>query len=195
MMFKRQYQYLFHILITIVAIAVAYFVLKPHYKTTGLTVGLVNMDRVRAQAEPFQLLHKRDFEARAKAQEHLEILEKSMRKEYDDLQILQQKKHTKAEELAKRKAELDKKVAELDQHFHQERESIKQKFDRAFLAIETELENIIREYSKNHSIDLFLNTTMNEQQVALVADESLNHTDAIIKLLNKKIPNLEILNK
>lgn len=195
MMLKRHYQYFFHIFIAAIAIAIAYFVLKPHYKTTGLTIGLVNMDRVRTQAEPFQQLHKKDFDARAKAQEHLEILEKSMRKEYDDLQMLQQKKHTKAEELARRKSELDKKVAELDQHFHQERESIKQKFDRAFLAIETELENIIREYSKEHKIDLFLNTTMNEQQVALVADESLNHTDTIIKLLNNKIPNIETLSK
>lgn len=153
------------------------------------------MDRVRTQAEPFQQLHKRDFEARAKAQENLEILEKSMRKEYDELQLLQQKRHTKPEELSKRKAELDKKVAELDQHFHQERESIKQKFDRTFLAIEAELEKIIREFSKTHKIDLFLNTTLNEQQVALVADESLNHTDTIIKLLNKKISNIEILSK
>lgn len=195
MTFNKYYQYLFHILLAVITITLAYFVLKPHYKTTGLTIGLVNMDRVRTQAEPFQQLHKRDFEARAKAQEHLEILEKSMRKEYDELQLLQQKKHTKTEELAKRKAALDKKVAELDQHFHQERESIKQKFDRTFLSIENELENIIREYSKEHKIDLFLNTTMNAQQVALVANENLNHTDAIIKRLNKKILNIEALGK
>lgn len=194
-MFKRNLQYIFHIFLAVATIVAAYFILKPHYKTTGLTIGLVNMDRVRSEAKPFQQLHKQDFEARTKAQEHLEILEKSMRKEYDELQTLQQKKYTKTEELAKRKVALDKKVAELDQHFHQERESIKQKFDRNFLAIETELENIIREFSKTHKIDLFLNTTMNEQQVALVADESLNHTDAIIKLLNKKIPNLQELNK
>lgn len=195
MRFKQYLPYIFHLILAVLTIIVAYSILKPHYKTIGITIGLVNMDRVRTQAEPFLQLNKKDLAARAKAQEHLEILEKSMRKEYDELQMLQQKKRTKTEDLARRKAELDRKVAELDQHFHQERDSIKQKFNRTFLAIETELESIIREYSKKHKIDLFLNTTMNEQQVALVANDNLNHTDAIIKLLNKKIPNIEVLGK
>lgn len=118
-----------------------------------------------------------------------------MRKEYDELQTLQQKKHAKTDELTKRKLALDKKVADLDQHFHQERDSIKQKLDKNFLAIESELESIIRSFCKKHKIDLFLNTTNNGQEVALVADESLNHTDKIIELLNKKIPNIDKLEK
>jgi Skp family chaperone for outer membrane proteins len=190
-MFKRLTPYVFHVVLAVITVTAAYFVLKPNYKTTGLTIGLVNMERVRSQAEPFQQLHKQDFDALAKAKEHLEVLEKCMRKEYDELQALQQKKHAKTEELAKRKAALDIKVAELDQHFHQERESIKQKFERTALAIESELESIIRNFSKKYKIDLFLNTATNDQRIALVADDSLNHTDDIIKLLNEKIPNIQ----
>jgi Skp family chaperone for outer membrane proteins len=190
-MFKRLTPYVFHVVLAVITVTAAYLVLKPNYKTTGLTIGLVNMERVRSQAEPFQQLHKQDFDALAKAKEHLEVLEKSMRKEYDELQALQQKKHAKTEELAKRKAALDIKVAELDQHFHQERESIKQKFERTALAIESELESIIRNFSKKYKIDLFLNTATNDQRIALVADDSLNHTDDIIKLLNEKIPNIQ----
>lgn len=192
-MLKRYTPYIIHVLIAVLTIGAAYFVLKPHYKTTGLTIGLVNMDRVRSQAEPFQQLHKQDFAARAKAQENLEELEKKMRKEYDELQVLQQKKNVKADELAKRKAALDKKVAELDQHFQQERDAIKQGFDRTFLAIESELENIIRDFCKTHKIDLLLNTTTHESQLVLVADDSLNHTDSIIQLLNKKVSSIQEL--
>ncbi len=194
-MFKHLRPYVIHVALAVTTLVAAYCVLKPHYKTTGLSIGLVNMERVRSQSAPFQQLHKQDFDARSKAQERLETLEKSMRKEYDDLQTLQQKKHAKTEELTKRKLALDKKVAELDQHFHQERDSLKQKLDKNFLAIESELESIIRSFCKNHKIDLFLNTTNNGQEVALVADESLNHTDAIIELLNKKMPNIDKLEK
>jgi Skp family chaperone for outer membrane proteins len=194
-MFKDFRPYLIQVTFAVITVITAYCVLKPHYKTTGLTIGLVNMERVRSQAKPFQQLHKQDFEARSKAQERLETLEKSMRREYDELQTLQQKKHAKTDELTKRKLALDKKVAELDQHFHQERDSIKQKLDKNFLAIESELESLIRSFCKKHKIDLFLNTTNNGQEVALVADESLNHTDAIIELLNKKMPNLDKLEK
>ena len=63
------------------------------------------------------------------------------------------------------------------------------------MAIESELESIIRSFCKKHKIDLFLNTKNNGQEVALVADESLNHTDKIIELLNKKIPNIDKLEK
>jgi len=192
-MFKDFRPYLIQVAFAVITVIAAYCVLKPHYKTTGLTIGLVNMERVRSQATPFQQLHKQDFDARS--QERLETLEKSMRKEYDELQTLQQKKHAKTDELTKRKLALDKKVADLDQHFHQERDSIKQKLDKNFLAIESELESIIRSFCKKHKIDLFLNTTNNGQEVALVADESLNHTDKIIELLNKKIPNIDKLEK
>ena len=194
-MFKDYRPYLVQVAFAVIAVLAAYYLLKPHYKTTGLTIGLVNMERVRSQATPFQQLHKQDFEARSKAQERLETLEKSMRREYDELQALQQKKHAKTDELTKRKLALDKKVADLDQHFHQERDSIKQKLDKNFLAIESELESIIRKFCKIHKIDLFLNTTNNGQEVALVADESLNHTDKIIELLNKKIPSIDKLEK
>lgn len=194
-MFKRFVPYLFHIILAAVAIAVSYWLLKPHYKTTGLTIGLVNMQRVRAQAEPFQQLSKQIAQAHAEAQEHFQNLEKTLRKEYDELQSLQQKKNTKTEELSKRKAALDKRVAELEQHVQQERDSMNQKFERIALAIEAELENIIREFRSKHKIDLFLNTTTNDQQIALVADDSLNHTDAIIELLNKSISNIQEIKK
>ncbi len=194
-MIKRFIPYIFHIILAAITIVAAYFVLMPHYKTTGLTIGLVNMQRVRAQAEPFQQLSKQVSESHTKAQEKFQALEKSLHKEYDELQALQQKKNTKTEELSKRKAAFDKKFAELEQHAQQERDSMNQKFQRIAAEIEAELENILLDFRGKHKINLLLNTTTNDQNIALVADDGLNHTDAIIGLLNKSIPSIQELKK
>lgn len=194
-MFRRFLPYLFHLILAATCVVAAYFILKPHYKTTGLTIGLVNMQRVRSQSEPFQQLSKQVSEAHKKAQEHFQILEKSLRKEYDELQSIEQTKHAKTDALAKRKTDLDKKVAEFEQQVQQERDVMKQKFEHIHLAIESELEKIIREFTSQNKINLLLNTSNNEQEIALVADDSLNHTDAIIKRLNKSIPNIQEIKK
>ena len=194
-MFRRFLPYFFHIILAAVGITAAYFLLKPHYKTTGLTIGLISMERVREQAKPFQQLAKLVREANAKAQGRIQELEKELRKEYTEFQVMQQKKNVKSENLAKRKAVLDKKVAEIDQEFQHERDELNQKFGKMHMHIEEELESIIRQYHKEHKIDLFLNTSTDKQLVALVADDQLNHTDAIIEKLNKRIPDIQKIGK
>lgn len=194
-MLKRFLPYLFHIMLAAVGITAAYFILKPHYKTTGLTIGLINLERVREQAKPFQQLSKLVGEANAKAQERIQALEKDLRKEYNEFQIMQQKKNVKSETLAKRKAALDKKVAEIDQEFQHERDAMNQKFEKIHMHIEDELASIIRQYRIEHKIDLFLNTSTDKQLVALVADDQLNHTDAIIEKLNKSIKDIQTIGK
>ncbi len=193
MLLKRLLPYIFHILLACGTVLSAYFFLKPHYKTTGLTIGLVNLQRIRSQAEPFQLLAKQVTEAHTKLQEEFQNLEKNLHKEYEELQALQQKKHAKTKDLSERKAALDKKVAEVEQQVQQERDEMRQKIERIHKAIEDELERIIQAYRVEHQIDLFLNTTTNDQQIALVADDCLNHTDDIIEILNKITPKIEEL--
>ncbi len=194
-MFKRFFPYVFHIILAAVGITAAYFLLKPHYKTTGLTIGLISMERVREQAQPFQQLTKLVNEANTKAQERIQTLEKELRKEYGEFQVMQQKKNVKSENLAKRKEALDKKVAEIDQEFQHERDALNQKFGKIHMEIEAKLAEIIHQYHKEHQIDLFLNTSTDKQLVALVADDQLNHTDAIIAQLNESIPDIQKIGK
>lgn len=190
-MIKRFLPYVFHILLAAVMVMAAYFLLKPHYKTTGLTIGLISMERVLAQSKPFQQLAELETKANNRAQEHFQDLEKNLRKEYDELQAMQNKKNVKPETLTKRKAALEKKVADLEQQVQQERNTLHQKFGQIRVAIGSKLESVIREYHKKYQIDLFLNTSTDNQIVALVADDKLNHTDAIIALLNESIPNID----
>ena len=194
-MFRRFLPYLFHIILAATMVVAAYFMLKPHYKTTGLTIGLINMERVLSQAKPYQQLAELETIANTEARDHIQSLENDLRKEYDELQSMQQKKNVKSETLAKRKTALDKKVAELEQQVKHERDTLNQEFGQIRMAIGSKLESIIREFHKKHQIDLFLNTSTDNQLVALVADDSLNHTDAIIDLLNKSIPNIQELKK
>jgi Skp family chaperone for outer membrane proteins len=194
-MIKRLLPYVFHILLAAMTVMAAYFLLKPHYKITGLTIGLISMDRVLVQAKPFQQLGELESEANAKAQEHFQALEKNLRMEYDELQVMQQKKNVNSKDLAKRKANLDKKVAELEQQVRQEREALHAKFHQIRENIGAKLESIIREYHRKHKVDLFLNTSTDNQIVALVADDQLNHTDAIIALLNESISDIQKIGK
>jgi len=193
-MAKRLLPYFFHIVLAALTVVAAYLLLTPHYKTTGLTIGLISMERVLAQATPFQQLASLEIEANTKAQERFQALEKEIRKEYEELQALQQKKNVKSDILAKRKTDLDKKVSELERQVQQERDTLHRKFNQIRIAIGNRLENIIREYHKDHQIDLFLNTSTENHLVALVADDKLNHTDAIIALLNNGIPDINVLN-
>ncbi len=192
-MIKRLLPYVFHIILAAITVMAAYFLLKPHYKTTGLTIGLISMERVLAQAKPFQQLSELETAANTKAQEHFQTLETKLRKEYDELQAMQRQKNRKSEDLAKHKAALDKKVASLEQQVQHERDTLHQKFGQIRMAIGSRLEKIIREFHRKHQIDLFLNTSTDNQLVALVADDKLNHTDAIIALLNESIPNVNAI--
>ena len=97
--------------------------------------------------------------------------------------------------MAKRKEALDKKVAEIDQEFQHERDALNQKFGKIHMEIEAKLAEIIHQYHKEHQIDLFLNTSTDKQLVALVADDQLNHTDAIIAQLNESIPDIQKIGK
>lgn len=186
--------YLLHALIMSISIAVAYYVLKPHNYTTGLKIGLINIQRVRDQSEPFGQWQKALQDASAKAQERFRILEEELVKEYELLQEDQQKKKLKADVLAARKQQLDKKALELEQQLQKERDELRQHFDQLALSIESTLDQIIQDYSKVQGIDLLLNTQIKDMYIALAGDMNLSHTEAIIAKLNEKIPSIKGLN-
>lgn len=183
--------YLLHAFIMGASIVVAYYVLKPTNDTTGLKIGLINIQRVRDQSEPFGQWQKALQEASTKAQERFRILEEELVKEYELLQEDQQKKKLKPDALAARKQQLDKKALELEQQLQKERDELRQHFDQLVLSIESTLDQIIQDYSKEQGIDLLLNTQIKDMYIALAGDMNLSHTEAIIKKLNEKIPNIK----
>lgn len=182
--------YVLHSLIMGIWVAVAYYFLKPVDNTTGLKIGLINIQRVRDQSEPFGQWQKALQEASAKAQERFRILEEELVKEYELLQEDQQKKKIKPDVLATRKQQLDKKALELEQQLQKERDELRQHFDQLLLSIESTLDQIIQDYSKQQGIDLLLNTQIKDMYIALAGDMNLSHTEAIIAKLNEKIPNI-----
>lgn len=191
---RPYYPYLLHALIMSISIAIAYYVLKPHNYTTGLKIGLINIQRVRDQSEPFGQWQKALQDASAKAQERFRVLEEELVKEYELLQEDQQKKKLKADVLATRKQQLDKKALELEQQLQKERDELRQHFDQLALSIESTLDQIIQDYSKAQGIDLLLNTQIKDMYIALAGDMNLSHTEAIIAKLNEKIPSIKELN-
>jgi Skp family chaperone for outer membrane proteins len=188
---KTYLPYLLHVLIMGISISVAYFLFNPFKHNTGLKIGLINIQRVRDQSEPFSQWQKSLQEASAKAQERFRVLEEELVKEYELLQEDQQKKKLKPETLIARKQQLDKKALELEQQLQKERDELRQNFDRLIISIESTLDQIIQDYSKEHGIDLLLNTQIKDMYIALAGDMNLSHTEAIIAKLNEKIPSIK----
>lgn len=151
------------------------------------------MQRVRDQSEPFNQWQKALQSANLKAQEKFKSLEENLVKEYELLQEDQQKKKIKPDILASRKQKLDEKAQELENELQKEREQLRQQFDKSILSIETSLEKIVQEYTKENGIDLLLNTQIKDMHIALAGNSDLNHTEQIIKKLNEKIPNIKDL--
>lgn len=191
---KKYIPYLLHALIMCVAIIAAYFFLKPINNTTGLKIGLINVQRVRDQSNPFNQWQKALQEESSKAQEKFRLLEEELVKEYEILQEDQQKKKMKPDLLASRKQKLDEKALALEQQLQKERDELRQRFDQIVINIESTLDQIIQNYSKEHGIDLLLNTQIKDMYIALAGDMNLSHTEAIIEKLNEKIPTIKSIN-
>lgn len=177
-----------------ITLVTAYFLFKPINNTTGLKIGLINVQRVRDQSNPFNQWQKALQEESAKAQEKFRLLEEELVKEYETLQEDQQKKKIKPDLLASRKQQLDKKALELEQQLQKERDELRQRFDQIVINIESTLDQIIQNYSKEHGIDLLLNTQIKDMYIALAGDMNLSHTEAIISKLNEKIPTIKSIN-
>lgn len=193
-MYKKFTPYFLHIVLALASIVAAYFLLKPHYKTTGLSIGLINMQRVQTEALPYVQLQKKAADASTAIQEKAQNYENTLRTEYDEFQSLQKKKKLKADDFSKRSADFNQKVADVEQSLKQEREETEQSCQRVLNGIEAKLAKIVTDFRKMKKVDLLLNTTNNYHEIGL-ADDHLDHTDEIIKLLNEKIPSIEELGK
>lgn len=191
--FKRLFPYIINFLAAIAVATLIIFFFTPKSSHTSLKIGLINMQRVRDQAEPFIQWQKLLQEESSKAQERFQTLEATLVKEYESLQEDQQKKKFQPEILAIRKQKLDKKAQELENQLQKERESLRHQFDKWLLSVESTLDKIIQDYSKAAGIDLLLNTQFKDMYIALAGDNSLNHTESIIKKLNETVKNIKEL--
>ena len=105
----------------------------------------------------------------------------------EEKKIIQQKKLISAEEYKKQVTKLREKVSSLQTQRNELLDSVAKQRSKARIELLKNLNPIIQDYMKEKRIRLVL-----EKKSILLADESLNITDEITDLLNKKLKSIKL---
>ena len=105
----------------------------------------------------------------------------------EEKKIIQQKKLISPEEYKKKVTELRKKVSNLQKERNSLLENISKERSKARNELLKNLNPILYEYMKNKKIRIIL-----DKKSILLADENLDLTDEIIKILNTKLKSIKI---
>ena len=105
----------------------------------------------------------------------------------EEKKIIQQKKLISAEEYKKQVTKLREKVSSLQTQRNELLDSVAKQRSKARTELLKNLNPIIKDYMKEKRIRLVL-----EKKSILLADESLNITDEITDLLNKKLKSIKL---
>ena len=115
----------------------------------------------------------------------LQKKEKALQEE--EIKIIQQKKVISAEEYKKKVTDLRKKVESLQKERNSLLEKVSKQRSKAKTELLKNLNPIIQEYMKEKNIRIVL-----DKKSVIVADESLDITQNIVKLLNSKLKSIKL---
>ena len=115
------------------------------------------------------------------------LKEKESKIQEEEKKIIQQKKLITPEEYKKKVSELRKKVSSLQQERNQLLDSVSKQRTKARSEILKNLNPILKDYMKEKKIRMVV-----DNKSILLADESLNITQDIIKILNQKLKSIKL---
>ena len=115
------------------------------------------------------------------------LKEKESKIQEEEKKIIQQKKLITPEEYKKKVSELRKKVSSLQQERNKLLDSVSKQRTKARSEILKNLNPILKDYMKEKKIRMVV-----DNKSILLADESLNITQDIIKILNQKLKSIKL---
>ena len=115
------------------------------------------------------------------------IQEKEKKIQSEEKKIIQQKKVISAEEYKKKVSELRNKVASLQKERDSLLTDVSKQRSKAKAELLKNLNPIIKEYMKEKNIRMVL-----DKKSMLLADDSLDITQNIVKLLNSKLKSIKL---
>ena len=115
------------------------------------------------------------------------IKDKEKKIQDEEKTIIQQKKIISAEEYKKKVTSLRNKVSALQKERSQLLDTVAKQRSKARNELLKNLNPIIKEYMKNNNIRVVL-----DKKSLLLADDKLDITEEIIKLLNKKLKSIKL---
>jgi Skp family chaperone for outer membrane proteins len=169
-----------------------YFQFSSKQAPIPLTIGIVDLNHIKTNSKVF-LKFNNELEG-LNAKIHKEILEREtkLHGEFEQFKKNQPIDKEPSRETIKQKADLDKKVADLEKIVKERRESLEKEFTSRLLLIKETLQDLLSDLATSHGLKIILNKALGEstqmdQSIILFSAPELDLTQEVIKRLDKKL--------
>jgi Skp family chaperone for outer membrane proteins len=164
-----------------------------------ISIGIVDINKFKANSKVFQrfqnamedlnsTIHQEILSKETKLREEKELLEKEIKQHPQHNHKLEDSSPDPSrEKIKKRKADFDKKVAELELNVRERRKELEQEYSRGFIKIKQTLKEIMEDLGKDYGLKIILNKSIGDESIVLYSGEELDLTDEVIKRLDKQL--------
>lgn len=169
-----------------------------------LSIGVVDINIFKANSKVFQkfqnaledmntTIHKEILDKETKLREEKEILEKEIKLHSPAVsQHVTSNQEQARERIKKKKAEFERKVAELEMIVRNRRKELEEEYTRGLIMIKQALKDIMNDLGKTHGLKIILNKSIGDgnqmdQSIVLFCNEGLDLTQEVINRLDKQL--------
>ena len=153
----------------------AFFIFSQQAEAQELKVGYVDISRTFDEFEKTKQADKKLEEGANKKQEEREEIVDKIKRMREELELTSEAKRTKLQD------QIEENIKSLHDFDSEVKNELKQERDTIVRDILKQIDDVIQEYGRSEEYDLILN-----DRVLLYRSETLDLTDKIIEILNKK---------
>lgn len=151
----------------------------------GTKVGIIDVQRVMRESTAVQTLTK-DVEAQRQGyQAELKKKEEALREE--DQTLAKQRSVLSASAFAEKRAELEKKIVDVQREVQELRRTLDQRFGKGMAQVQAKLGEISKEIAEEKALDLILS-----KATVVIVKPELEITKDAIDRLNGQLPKVEL---
>lgn len=154
-----------------------------------LKIAVVDGDRLKKEAIPFQTVRQMLMEEQTKAHQAILPIETQLVKEQEEIRALAKKEPEAAK---KKREEFYKKVAELEQQTQKKRSVLDKQATYFTGMIEETVFTIINDIAKKEKISLVLNITIDEKRSVFFVENRMDLTETVIAEMNKRLKDIKL---
>lgn len=160
--------------------------------SSPLSIGVVDINRIKTDSKVFQKFKEVVEGLNATIHEEIFDQETKLRAEFENLKKREEEVKEPTQEILKKKTELDKKYAALEETVRARRKELDEEYTKGLINIKQTLKEIMRDLGKVHSLKIILNKSIGDgnqmdQSIVLFSNEGLDLTDEVIKRLDNQM--------
>lgn len=160
-------------------------VFSPVKAQAEASIAVVNVDRVMTSAKAAKSLEKQLDKKREAYQKEFSKIEQDLRKSRDKL--LEDRSSMSDEELDKQARDFDKKLFESQKLFQQRRGDLNKAFKKANAQLQKAMFEATADIAEEQEYSIVL-----DRKSVVIVEESIDITDAVIKGVDKALPDVTL---